>query len=66
LYLLTSSHIGINAGDIVFQLILIIILLAIPLAIIVVFFVQRKRNKRIARIEDKLDKLLMKKDKENS
>jgi low affinity Fe/Cu permease len=66
LYLLASSHIGINAGDIVFQLILIIILLAIPLAIIVVFFVQRKRNKRLARIEDKLDKLLMKKDKENS
>jgi low affinity Fe/Cu permease len=66
LYLLTSSHIGINAGDIIFQLILFIILLTIPLAIILVFFVQRKRNNRLERIEEKLDKLLIEKDKKNS
>jgi F0F1-type ATP synthase membrane subunit b/b' len=63
LYLLTSAHIGINAGDIFFQLIMFLILLAIPLSVIVVFFVLKKSNNRLKRVEEKLDKLLL--DKEN-
>jgi hypothetical protein len=57
LYLLAATH-GINVGDIIFQLIMFFILLAIPLAIITVFFVIRKNNIRLKRVEEKIDKLL--------
>jgi energy-converting hydrogenase Eha subunit H len=63
LYLLTTAHSGINAGDIIFQLIMFFIFLAIPLVIIVVFLVLRKSNNRLKRVEEKLDILLSEKEK---
>ncbi|MHC0035323.1 hypothetical protein [Pseudoneobacillus sp. C159] len=62
MYLLTAAH-GMNVGDIIFQLIMFIILLAIPLAIIIVFLVIRKNNNRLKRVEEKIDKLLSEKGK---
>lgn len=62
LYLFTAAH-GINVGDIIFQLIMFFILLAIPLAIITVVLVVRKRNNRLKRVEEKIDKLLSEMDK---
>ncbi|WP_246197438.1 hypothetical protein [Cytobacillus depressus] len=61
MYLLTS--IRFNGGDILFQLIMFTMLLAVPLAIIVLLLlVLRNRNNRLKRVEEKLDKLLSDKD----
>jgi len=53
---------GVNIGDIIFQLIMFLIVLAIPLAIIIVFIILRKRNCRLKRVEEKLDKLILEKE----
>jgi hypothetical protein len=63
LYLLASVG-GVNTGDIIFQLVSFLLLLAIPVGIIIVVVVFRKRNSRQKRIEEKLDKLLSDKEKE--
>jgi hypothetical protein len=63
LYLLASVG-GVNTGDIIFQLVSFFLLLAIPVGIIIVVVVFRKRNSRQKRIEEKLDKLLSDKEKE--
>lgn len=51
---------GINIGDIIYQLFAFVVLLAIPVALIL-FFV--KRNSRLKRIEEKLDRLLEEEEK---
>ena len=58
MYILTSVPTHINAGDILFQLITFCILLVIPLAIVISIVVMKKRNSRLNRIEEKLDKVL--------
>ncbi|UII56161.1 hypothetical protein LS684_01260 [Cytobacillus spongiae] len=54
------GSVGFNGGDILFQLIMFIMLLTIPGVIIAIFFIISKRNKRIDRMEEKLDQLLEK------
>ncbi|MBE4906961.1 hypothetical protein IMZ08_02675 [Bacillus luteolus] len=58
---LLTAQAYINGGDILFQLFAFMVLLVIPI-ILVVFIFTRKRNSRLARIEEKLDKLLKGKD----
>ncbi|MBW3111654.1 hypothetical protein KYJ26_07430 [Bacillus sp. MCCB 382] len=60
MFLLASaqSTATINTGDIIFQLISFIIFLAIPVAIILIVVVLWKRNNRLKRVEEKVDKLL--------
>lgn len=52
-----------RVGDMVFQLILFLILVAL-VGGIVTFIVKNTRNKRLDRIEEKLDKLLSGKEKD--
>ncbi|MFC4321284.1 hypothetical protein [Litchfieldia salsa] len=47
-----------NIGDIIFQLIAFVMVLAIPLGIIILVVTYRKGMSRLKRVEDKLDKLL--------
>jgi hypothetical protein len=54
---------GFNLGDILYQLLAFFSLIAIPTVIIFIFFIVKKRNNRLERIEDKLNQLLLK-DKE--
>jgi hypothetical protein len=61
--LLASAHGGFNIGDIIFQLTMLLIVIGIPLVLILTFFVFSRRNKRLNRIEEKLNKLLS--DKKN-
>ena len=60
MFLLASaqSTATINIGDIIFQLISFTIFLAIPVAIILIVVVLWKRNNRLKRVEEKVDKLL--------
>lgn len=66
LNLLVAAAGRLNTGDIIFQLIAFIIVLTIPLGIIIVLFVFKKRNNRLKRVEEKLDKLLSEKENEKS
>lgn len=61
-----AGHAGINVGDIIFQLVAFIILLAIPLTFLIVFVKIKKRNSRLSRIEEKLDQLLDEKEHKNN
>jgi hypothetical protein len=64
LFLLASaqSTAGINTGDIIFQLISFLFLLTIPVGIIIFVVFLRRRNNRLKRVEEKLDKLISDKD----
>ncbi|KPL61008.1 hypothetical protein [Rossellomorea vietnamensis] len=64
MFLLASaqSTTSVNTGDIIFQLISLLFLLAIPVCIIIFVVVLRKRNNRLRRVEEKLDKLLSNKE----
>jgi preprotein translocase subunit YajC len=64
LLVLGTSQGGLNGGDILFQFIMLILLLAIAAVILSVFMTIRRRNDRSKRVEEKLDKLLT--DKENN
>ncbi|HHW38424.1 MAG TPA: hypothetical protein GXX18_14490 [Bacillales bacterium] len=65
-FLLLEAGPGINVGDIAFQLMSFLILLGIPLAIILMIRVaRRKSNNRLDRIEEKLDQLLAEKEPKN-
>lgn len=68
MFLLASAQAtaGINTGDIIFQLIMFLFVLAIPLGIITVVIVFKKRNSRLKRVEEKLDILLSEKNNEKS
>ncbi|NEY74259.1 hypothetical protein G4D63_21450 [Bacillus mesophilus] len=59
--ILLTAQAYINGGDVLFQLFAFMVLLVIPI-VVVVFILTRKRNRRLARIEEKLDKLLKEKD----
>lgn len=65
MYLLASAQAGFNTGDIIFQFIMFLIVLAIPLAIIILALILRKRNSRLERVEEKLDKLILEKENKN-
>lgn len=56
------SATGINIGDIIFQLAAFIMLLSIPISLIILFRIIKRRNKRMDRIEEKLDELLSQKE----
>ncbi|UXH44007.1 hypothetical protein N5C46_20595 [Rossellomorea vietnamensis] len=66
MFLFTSaqSTTTVNTGDIIFQLVSLVFLLAIPVGIILFVVILRRRNSRLKRVEEKLDKLLA--DKDNS
>jgi heme/copper-type cytochrome/quinol oxidase subunit 2 len=66
LFLLASaqSTVEINTGDIIFQLITFLIVLTIPVCVIIFVVVFRRRNSRLKRVEEKLDKLISDKDNE--
>ncbi|HHY73276.1 MAG TPA: DUF4083 family protein [Bacillus bacterium] len=57
------AQVHINAGDIIYQLLTFLLLLAIPFALILFF---KRRNSRLNRIEEKLDRLLEDKEKRNN
>ncbi|MDF2038327.1 hypothetical protein P2R12_15280 [Cytobacillus oceanisediminis] len=55
---LILSQAGFNGGDILFQLLAFAFLLTIPAIIFILFFIFKKRNDRLKRVEEKLDRLL--------
>lgn len=61
LYLMSVIQGGFNVGDLIFQLVMFISLLFIPLAIIGIIWFLKKRNNRLKRVEEKLDQLLSEK-----
>lgn len=66
MFLLASaqSTTTVNTGDIIFQLVSLVFLLAIPVSVIIFIVILKRRNSRLKRVEEKLDKLLA--DKDNS
>ena len=63
LFASAQSTTSVNTGDIIFQLVSLVFLLAIPVGIIIFVVILRRRNSRLKRVEEKLDKLIS--DKEN-
>ena len=55
---LILSQAGFNAGDILFQLLAFAFLLTVPAIIVILFFIFKRRNDRLKRVEEKLDRLL--------
>ncbi|MCM3413653.1 hypothetical protein ACEWK1_08745 [Metabacillus sp. YM-086] len=49
---------GLNIGDIIFQLLMLLCFIGIPIVIVILLLIMNKRNKRLKRIEEKLDKLI--------
>ncbi|GEL77425.1 DUF4083 family protein [Tenuibacillus multivorans] len=56
---------SLNTGDMIAQLIMVCIILAIITGIILLIFVFRNRNNRLKRVEDKLDKILEENENKN-
>ncbi|MFC4559340.1 hypothetical protein ACFO3D_14160 [Virgibacillus kekensis] len=54
---------GLQVGDIVFQLFFFLIILAVITGIVAMFNGFKERNRRLSRVEEKLDKLLADKEK---
>lgn len=63
---IAAAQSGLNTGDLIFQLMMFLILLSLPLAIIIFYFVFRKRTSRLKRVEEKVDKILSEKDNKHS
>ncbi|WP_370221926.1 hypothetical protein [Cytobacillus sp.] len=55
---LILSQAGFNAGDILFQLLAFAFLLTVPAIIVILFFIFKRRNDRLKRVEEKVDRLL--------
>ncbi|WP_264740093.1 hypothetical protein [Cytobacillus firmus] len=55
---LIIAQAGFNAGDILFQLLAFAFLLTIPAFMVILFFIFKRRNDRLERVEEKLDRLL--------
>ncbi|MDM5227214.1 hypothetical protein QUF73_13465 [Cytobacillus sp. NJ13] len=55
---LIIAQAGFNGGDILFQLLAFAFLLTIPAFMVILFFIFKRRNDRIKRVEEKLDRLL--------
>lgn len=64
LFASAQSSTTVNTGDIIFQLVSLVFLLAIPVGIILFVVILRRRNSRLKRVEEKVDRLLA--DKDNS
>ncbi|WP_239587716.1 hypothetical protein [Bacillus pakistanensis] len=58
MFILASTIGGFNIGDLIFQLTMLLIVIGIPVVLILTLFVFSRRNKRLNRIEEKVDKLL--------
>lgn len=56
---------GFNAGDILFQLLAFAFLLTIPALMVILFFIFKRRNDRLKRVEEKLDQILLKMEGKN-
>ncbi|MBY6051731.1 hypothetical protein [Cytobacillus firmus] len=63
--LFTLALAGLNAGDILFQLLAFAFLLTIPGILVILFFIFKRRNDRLKRMEEKLDQILFKMDGKN-
>lgn len=61
LYLLANIG-GLYTGDIIFQLLTFLLIPVTIVVIVALFFVLRKRNERLKRVEEKLDKVLSEKE----
>ncbi|MBX9975892.1 hypothetical protein [Cytobacillus firmus] len=55
---LIIAQAGFNTGDILFQLLAFAFLLTIPAFMVILFFIFKRRNGRLKRVEEKLDRLL--------
>ncbi|MCS0787920.1 hypothetical protein [Cytobacillus pseudoceanisediminis] len=62
---LIMAQAGFNAGDILFQLLAFVFLLTIPAIIVSLFFIFKRRNDRLKRVEEKIDHLLLKMKEKN-
>ncbi|MBU8772690.1 hypothetical protein [Cytobacillus oceanisediminis] len=62
---LILAQAGFNAGDILFQLLAFVFLLTIPAILVSLFFIFKKRNDRLKRVEEKIDHLLLKMEEKN-
>lgn len=62
---LIMAQAGFNAGDILFQLLAFVFLLTIPAIIVILFFIFKRRNDRLKRVEEKIDHLLLKMEEKN-
>ena len=62
---LIPAQAGFNAGDILFQLLAFVFLLTIPAIIVILFFIFKRRNDRLKRVEEKIDHLLLKMKEKN-
>ncbi|RBP92900.1 hypothetical protein DFO70_10629 [Cytobacillus firmus] len=62
---LILSQAGFNAGDILFQLLAFAFLLTIPAIIVILFFIFKRRNDRLKRVEETIDHLLLKMEEKN-
>ncbi|URM32532.1 hypothetical protein LLY41_19650 [Cytobacillus firmus] len=63
--LFTLALAGWNAGDFIFQLLAFAFLLAIPGILVIFFFIFKRRNDRLKRMEEKLDQILFKMEGKN-
>ncbi|AND38362.1 hypothetical protein AADC60_04410 [Cytobacillus pseudoceanisediminis] len=62
---LILAQAGFNAGDILFQLMAFVFLLTIPAILVILFFIFKRRNDRLKRMEEKIDHLLLKMEEKN-
>ncbi|MFD5852126.1 hypothetical protein ACFWGC_18205 [Cytobacillus pseudoceanisediminis] len=62
---LILAQAGFNAGDILFQLLAFVFLLTIPAILVILFFIFKRRNDRLKRMEEKIDHLLLKMEEKN-
>lgn len=62
---LIMAQAGFNAGDILFQLLAFVFLLTIPAILVILFFIFKRRNDRLKRMEEKIDHLLLKMEEKN-
>ncbi|MCT2536473.1 hypothetical protein NC661_03560 [Aquibacillus koreensis] len=60
--ILASSVGGIHIGDIIFSLFSFLFLVAIVVGIVWFVIISKKKNNRLERVEEKLDKLLNEKE----
>ncbi|URT71643.1 hypothetical protein [Cytobacillus firmus] len=63
--LFTLALAGLNAFDILFQLLAFAFLLTIPGILVIFFFIFKRRNDRLKRMEEKLDQILFKMESKN-
>lgn len=62
---LIMAQAGFNAGDILFQLLAFVFLLTIPAILVILFFIFKRRNDRLKRMEERIDHLLLKMEEKN-